>query len=304
VALTSRDYTKARTIAELRRRTAKGKVVRFDELPKPLQRAVQRHWRTMAGARRAAGLPELVPGRRRWTRSAILTEIRKLARSGQHMSQNAVTKAGRTDLVVAACKHLGSWSRARDLAGVAIKKRRSKPVQAWDADSVVAEIRRRHDEDEPLAVTKVPSSLTSAAQRTFGSWRNAIEAAGLDYDRVLLRRQLSDEELADWLRDVARRFPTVTIYGLEKNGEHFLACRRRWTSIEAAAHAAGLSDWPRRERRPLLSREEVIAEIRRRRRAKLPLTFNAVRNERGTQLSDSALKCFVTWDDALAAAGA
>ncbi len=301
MALRSAEYSRSLALDELRRRAAKG-VLRINDLPAPLRRAVHRHWRTMAAARKAAKLPRMVPGRRRWTTDKIVAEVRRLDRAGVHLSYNAVVKAGCMDLVVAACTHLGGWRRARDLAGVRFKKRRPRVATAWDAKGVVAEIRARQARDESLAVTKTPSSVVSAAQRTYGTWRAAIEAAGLDYDQILLRRDHSDAELLQWLRKLARAHPRMRLHQLEQRGEHVVSCRRRWGSLEDAARAAGLKGWPVRSRHGLLTRDQVVHQIRRRARAGLTLSLAAVRTERGTQLRDSALKWFATWRDALAAA--
>lgn len=299
----SADYTKARTLEELRRRAA-NRPLRLNDLPAPVRRAVQRHWGSMTAARKAAHLPAMPPGRRRlWTPDRIVAEIRRLQRAGQHLSCNAVAKAGRGDLVSAAWERLGGWTRALDLAGVSFTKRRPPAEFVWDAASVVSGIRSRHRRKESLAVTKTPSSLTSAANRLFGSWRDAIEAAGLDYDEIRLVGRYSDEHLLAWLRTLARAHPEMRLHELEQRGEHVVACRRRWGSLEAAADAAGLDGWPVRVRRDLLSRTEVIRAIRRRARSGEALNFTAVRSERGTQLADSALKVFASWDDAVAAAG-
>jgi hypothetical protein len=302
MALRSADWTKQRVLEELRRRAGRGHVLRINDLPAPLKRAIHRYWGTMAAARAAARLPPVVPGRRYWTVEKILAAVRKLDRAGVHLSYNDVVKAGHQALVVAANTHLGGWTRARELAGVRFKKRRPRVSMAWDASSVVAAIRRRNDGGETLAVTKTPSSLVSAAQRNFGSWREAVDAAGLDYDQVLLRHDVTDAQVQQWLRKLARAHPRMKLHELEQRGEHVVACRRRWGSLEEAAQAAGLQNWPVRVRRSLLSREQVIQAIRRRIRAGKAVNFAAVRSERGTQLADSALKRFATWDEAVSAA--
>jgi hypothetical protein len=64
--------------------------------------------------------------------------------------------------------------------------------------------------------------------RIFGSWRNAVTAAGIHYDSVLLRRNREDDELLAWLRPLARTKPRMSLHELEKAGQHAVICRRRW----------------------------------------------------------------------------
>jgi hypothetical protein len=277
--------------------------IKFNGLDAAMRRAVLLHWGSMSRARVALGLRLLVPPRQVWSRKRVIEEMKALHRSGQHMSSIAMMKVGRNDLLVAAIKYVGSWVRARELAGIPFERHQAKSPQAWDAASVVETISERHRRDQPLASSKVPRALSSAANRIFGSWRTAIEAAGLDYDAIVLARRVSDDEILDWLRHLARTRPRMTLFDLDKHGEHAVACRRRWGSYEAAATEAGITGWPIRLRHRSMSRTEVIRALRSRRVAKLPLHIRAVRkSEGGHSLILSVLQHFASWDEALSAA--
>ena len=285
------------------RRLAREGTLLYTNLEAPLRRAVLLYWDGMAGARKALGLAALPAPRQAWSRERVIAEIRKLHRSGQHMSTSAVMAAGRNDLVIAANKYAGGWVRARSMAGVKFKAHRAFSMPVWDAATVVAEIQARHREGLPLPLSKAPKSLTCAARRIFGSWRAAVTAAGIDYDSVLLLRQYSDDELLAWLRNLARTSPHMSLYDLDKHGKHTVACRRRWGSLEAAAKAAGLSDWPIRIRTPAMSRLAVVRMLRKWKRDSLPLQISAVRQvEGGHHLINSAFHHFKTWNSAIEAA--
>lgn len=298
-------YSKTQALADLRSLAEKKPTMCFHDLPPALRRAVHRHWGTMAKARRAARIPSLSPGRTPlWTEQRVLATIRSLARQRHHMSQGALIAAGHGRVVTASIHVFGSFSRARELAGVQMTKRRGRATSAWDADTVVATIRTRHEAQETLAVTKAPKPLVNAANRIFGSWRSAIEAAGLDYDRILLRRDYSDAELLDWMRQLSLTHPSMTLNDLDAFGEHTVACRRRWGSLERAASAAGLEGWPKRVRHEAMSQEAIVSALRRMARAGAALNLTRVRRTPGNQrLVDGVFKHFLTWDDAIAAAG-
>ena len=147
-----------------------------------------------ANAREAAGLPK--PSQRIWTEERVIDALRKLQLQGRvRMTTVDLVKAGHGDLVSAIYNVIGSISRARRLAGIPDPGRRdSGRRQRWNEDRVWGEIRERHRQGLPLASTKVPAALLRAAARFFGSWRSAIEAAGLEYETTLLHRR-------PWTRD-------------------------------------------------------------------------------------------------------
>ena len=287
----------------LRRLSQEGALV-YTDLEAPLRRAVLLHWGSVNEARKALGLRRLPAPRQIWSRKRVIDEIVKLHRSGQHMSCGAVIEAGRSDLLTAASKYVGSWVRARALAGASFKPRRVASMPVWDAATVIAEINERHRRKLPLALTKAPKSLTCAANRIFGSWRDAVDAAGIDYNSILLLRRYDDDELLDWLRQLAHAKPHMSLYDLDKYGQHTVACRRRWGSLEAAAKAAGLTGWPARIRHRAMSRAQVIRALRDWHTAKHSLRFSVVRRAPGgNYLINSASHHFATWDAAVAAAG-
>ncbi len=293
-----------RETAAALRRIARDGTLKYKELEASMRRAVLLYWGSMTAARDALGIRRLPAPRQSWSRKRVIDEIRSLSRRGKHLSMSAMRDGGHNDLVVAACTYVGSWTRARDAAGVAFKRKRPKQTTSWDGNAVVAEIRRRRDSGLELAVTKCPRSLVSAANRIFGSWRAAIEAAGIDYDDVTLLRTYDDEELLAWLRELARRNPDMSPFEIDQHGEHAVACRRRWGSYEAAAAAAGLVDWPTRKRNAAVTRAKVLRLLRERRDAKLSMRFKAVENsEGGSLIITSVLHHFARWADALEAAG-
>ena len=59
----------------------------------------------------------------------------------------------------------------------------------WSKGKIVSEILTLYKAESRLNdgyVNKNYNSLYNAARRQFGSWKNAIEAAGLNYDKIKL----------------------------------------------------------------------------------------------------------------------
>jgi hypothetical protein len=184
--------------------------------------------------------------RRRWTEARVIKALLELDRRGVPISQRGLIEAGEQQLVQA-INYFGGLRRARRVAGLPPPARRWSP-SLLGPEEVVAEILRRQQDGEPLASSQVPLALQYAGQRSFGSWRAAITAAGLDYDAIRLTREYSDADLLERVRALAREQPDIT---LSEFGKHSLAStlRERFGSLESAAQRAGCTGWPVRRRR-------------------------------------------------------
>jgi hypothetical protein len=171
----------------------------------------------------------------------LIAKLRELFRRAVPITARGLIEAGEHRLLHAV-HHFGGLRRARRLAGLPTPRTR-RLKNRLDAENVLREIRRRHHEDEPLASTRIPVSLQSAAQRHFGSWRDAIEAAGLDYKQICLRQLGSDEELMDRLRSLAQAWPQMTWLELRREplGP---SLRSRFGSLEEAVERARIDAWP------------------------------------------------------------
>jgi len=243
--------------------------VREADLTRTLAAAARRHFGSIGAARNAAKLPHPAPIRR-WTRSSIVADLRREHTKRTRLTIQGLIDARRWDLVAAIQKQIGSIARARRLAGLPDPRRpprRFAPfVRVWDADRVIEEIRKRARSQQPLAFSRVPSRLASAARLYLGSWRAAVEAAGFDYHAVAIHKRFDNDELFAQLRNIAKRHPTMTLNDLHLQ-PIAKTLVKRFGSLEAAAHAAGLVRWPIRLRSGVRSRQELQRLLRARVRA-------------------------------------
>jgi hypothetical protein len=200
----------------------------------------------VASTRDGNSQDESLTPRRRWTEARVIKALLELDRRGVPISQRGLVEAGEQELAQA-INYFGGLRRARRVAGLPPPTRRWTPAVLRSED-VLVEIRRRQQAGEPLASSQVPLALQYAGQRSFGSWRAAITAAGLDYDSIRLTREYSDEDLLERIRTLARERPEITLSDL---GKHSLAStlRERFGSLEEAAIRAGCPGWPLRRRR-------------------------------------------------------
>lgn len=108
-------WTAAKVVAALRRRQRTGASLSSQAIATsdvPLARAARRYFGTMVKAREAAGIHLVL--RRRWTREAVLTELRRHA--GRRTALRQLDVPAR--LVFAAAAQFGSWRAACAAAGL------------------------------------------------------------------------------------------------------------------------------------------------------------------------------------------
>ena len=181
-------------------------------------------------------------GRRKWSVERVVEELRRIQRAGKlRITATALINSGYTGLASAIHKYVGSFDRARRLAGIPHPGRLSSERKKWDEDVVIGELRRRHREREPLASKEVPSKLRDAAIFYCGSYQNAIEMAGLDYAKI---RRSSPAWTRAALISALQRGAKSKKTGVGNDGpvppSVWLAARREFGSIAAALAAAGL----------------------------------------------------------------
>jgi len=92
--------------------------------------------------------------------------------------------------------YFGSWKAALTAAGLASEYREPKPTTRWRSQRVLDAILHHHDQGTPIAkIWKVDVTLYSMAKKHFGSWREAVSAAGLKVEQKCWSRQTIIDEI-------------------------------------------------------------------------------------------------------------
>ena len=157
-----------------------------------LLRAATRYFGSWRAAVEYAGLDyEDIRKYRMWTRDRIVSRIRELHANGEDLSWRHVSTTVDPQLAAAATKrkHFGSWRHAIEEAGFNYGDIRR--YREWDEAAVVNRLRELYAEGKDLnakSVEELDITLITAARRRFDSWHKALEAAGLDYEKIVLRR--------------------------------------------------------------------------------------------------------------------
>jgi len=180
----------------------------------------------------------------------------------------------------------------------------------WKKQRIVAYIQGLKDRGEDLSYNRIASKragLLSAANYHFGSWRRAVEAAGIDYARGVRRiPKWTKDKIVGTIRAARDSSVDLSWTNVSKHprysGMAYAAIRNsRFGSWDEALRAAGIN--PSQVRRyESWSQEKVIRQIRERAAAGKELNSKAMQQE-DCKLFNAALKRYEGWDRALAAAG-
>ena len=179
----------------------------------------------------------------------------------------------------------------------------------WDKDEVVRALKKLHRSGVDLsynALAKRKQSLVSAAAYHFGSYRKAVEKAGIDYAEVTRRPRWNKGAIIGLIKDARRKgedlhWSAVTTRGDELSKAAFASLQPRlFGSWDRALHAAGLdADEVNRYRK--WTRETITFELKQRHRDREPLNSGAIQRE-DPGLHAAAVRHFSSYDGALRAA--
>ena len=182
-------------------------------------------------------------------------------------------------------------------------------VMVRDAD-ILRDIKRLCRSRTPLnysAVRRTHGRLLAHACKQFGSWNAALQAAGLDPEKICRCPLWSKKEICRQLRDLhaKRLFPDIRTLSL-KYSKLYWACCRHFGGGLAALQAAGinyeqlLGEHPRR-----WTKTRIIAEIQRRDEEGKTLQLSVIlrKEPRLKRYCYAARYQFGTWHQALRAAG-
>jgi hypothetical protein len=181
------------------------------------------------------------------------------------------------------------------------------PENRWSKEEIIAQLRRR--KGQPLhvsAMQREAPALVLAAYRYFGTYRKAVEAAGIDYASVRVRPQRiwNSRRILRELKHERGRGTGLWQGAMKRKRPALLrAAQRHFGSYPRAAKAAG---FPTAALRPPPFRHwsptVVVAELQRMHRGRERLNPTHLRKHRPGLIRASA-KRFGSYRKAIAAAG-
>lgn len=184
----------------------------------------------------------------------------------------------------------------------------------WSAQLVTDKIKALHKSGSRLDTTYAKKNLRSllwASNRYHGSWRTAVESAGVDYDFVMLIAKRTSWDKKRIKREIlelhAQGEPLNSNHAQTKHPKLYMAAVKKLGSWEKAITDAGLDYFNFRKVPPHRARTKarVIQDIQQRIEDGLPLNGGVVSKKAGA-LANAAKVAFPgkkSWERALIAAG-
>lgn len=251
--------------------------------------------------------------RKKWSRERIIDEIQSLQRQGISLSTRSMAELGYSGMVTTSYKpeYFGSWRNAIIAAGFdprEVCRRKRK----WTAESIIQRIRELHAQGEDLSHSAAKRNhqylvVVAIDPRFFGSWRKAIEAAGIDYKEVSKHEYWSQERIRERIRTLHEQGESLSHEEAKRNHGALVSAAsspRYFGSWGEAIRAAGL-DYDEIRRINRWTREKIINTIR-----ELHESGHAVNNSnmrrlgyRGLMEAASRPENFGSWEDAVKASG-
>ena len=181
-------------------------------------------------------------------------------------------------------------------------------MQKWNQESIGLEILRMFEIGEPLnysAVAHRETGLLRAATRVFGSWRAAIEFAGLNYDDIRRYKSWNRDHIVDRIRELNEKGEDLSWRHISTRLDPQLAAaairEQHFGSWQGALSAAGL-DYDTIRRYRDWDEDVITQELREKHSRGADLNAKYVQ-QNDVSLITAARRRFESWDRALTAAG-
>lgn len=207
--------------------------------------------------------------RRKWSREKIIADIRELAEEGHSLSTRSMAELGYSGMVTTSYKpeYFGSWRNAIVAAGYdprEVCRRKRK----WTVERILGRIRELHGHGEDLSHSAAKRNhqylvVVAINERFFGSWREAIQAAGIDYEEVSKHEYWSRERICERIRELHRSGESLSHEDAKRfHGALVSAASspRYFGSWGAAIRAAGL-DYDQIRKINRWTREKIVKTI-------------------------------------------
>jgi len=239
---------------------------------------------------------------RKWTKEKVISEIKALYKTNKTLEYKKVFRDNRKFYLVA-YRFFGSWRKAVKAAGFDYDQ--FLPKRQRVKEKIISAIQAFYKGKGTLhyrEIWKDPNRLYWTACNCFGNWRNAVEAAGFDYDQFLTRCKWAREKVVSEIQAFYRDKGTLRHREvLQYNRKLLQAACKRFGSWRGAVEAAGF-DYDQFLPERKWTKERIISQIKAFYEAKGTFRYTEIRRD-SMKLYAVALKYFGSWRNAVEAAG-
>ena len=166
----------------------------------------------------------------RWSAERVISEVRQWRDQGQPLYANHIRKNFQ-ELLAAAIRYYGSWQKALEAADIPYNEVRK--YRRWSKDSIIREIQQLHSLGVDLSFRSMALSQHNAMvyaairPKYFGSWRAALEAAGLVSEEIYRYRSWEQGEILDEIRRLKAEGVDLSSKAMDETSNRLIATARR-----------------------------------------------------------------------------
>ncbi len=211
-----------------------------------------------------------VKHKERWSKEKIKEKILELYENGEPLNANYILKKSMS-LYKAGRIYFGSWKNAIESAGFDYSKI-SKEKPRIKEEEIIKEIKKLAKSNHSLNMVSVKKSsdanirrLYNRACQKFGSWKNAIQKAGIDYEKIRkVRKPYTNEELIEIIKNLAAKGVSLKASDIgrdRENRKYYIAAQRRFHNWKEFLKKAGI-DAPYLEKTYWENGENVIKQLK------------------------------------------
>jgi len=242
----------------------------------------------------------------RWTSDQVLGEIRTWRDRGEPLYANHV-RLNFQELLAASIRYFGSWQKAVEMAGIPYDQVRK--YRKWSNEAIIQEIGDLHARGVDLSFRAMAlsqyNSMVYAAIRPkyFGSWKAALEAAGLESEEIYRYRSWEESDILEEIRRLKSEGADLSSKSMDENSNRLIAtARRRFGNWGRALEQAGIN-YDEIRRRKRWTRESLVEGILELKKQGIPLITPEVKKANPSLFAAACKKHFFgTWKKALKAA--
>jgi hypothetical protein len=241
-----------------------------------------------------------------WNEQLVTEEIRTWQQLGKPLYSHYM-RQNYQELLAAGIRYFGTWRAAIEASGIPYDSVRK--YRDWSKERIVETIQRLQKDGVDLSFRSMmlskyaPMVYASIRPNHFGSWKEALSAAGLAPEEIYRYRSWDDESIIAEIRRLKEEGADLSSKRMDETANPLIAtARRRFGNWGAAVERAGI-DYSSIRRRRRWTRELVLEEIRDLKKSNSDLRSGEVRHQHPALFAAACkARFFGSWTKALQAA--